>query len=273
MRFLIPLLALTSACASAPHVTKGYAQINGMNLYYEVHGSGPDVVLIHGSFCTIDGCFGKLLPELAKHHRVIAMELQAHGHTADIDRTLTVTNLVGDVVALMDQLDVKQADVVGYSMGSSVALELALTHPERVKRLVMATTAFTPEGMHPGTTDMSAMTPQMLEGTTMIAAYEKVAPRPDQFPRLVARIKEVDDFKPQSPQAIADSKIPMLLVFADSDMVKLEHAVEFFKLLGGDVAGDMVPPPKSRLAVVPGTTHTTLMDNVVLAPMVEDFLR
>lgn len=261
MRFLAALLVFASACASTPQVTRRYAQINGMNLYYEVHGSGPDVVLIHGSFCTIDGCFGKLLPELAKNHRVIAMELQAHGHTADIDRTLTVTNLVGDVVALMDQLGVKKADVVGYSMGSSVALELALTHSNRVKKLVMATTAFAADGVKP----RGAVTIEDFKNTSMLEAYQRVAPHPDQFPRLVVRINEVDAFKPQRAEAITALKIPMLLIFAEEDLVTREHAEAFFKLLEGQ--------SKSRLEVIPGTTHNTLMDADSLTPMVTGFLR
>ncbi|PZR14959.1 MAG: alpha/beta hydrolase [Archangium gephyra] len=261
MRSLVLLLTVFSACASAPKVTRSYARINGMNLYYEVHGSGPEVVLIHGSFCTIDGCFGKLLPELAKTHRVIAMELQAHGHTADIDRTFTVTNLVGDVVALMDVLGVKKADVVGYSLGSSVALELALTRPGRVKKLVMATTAFSPDGVKP----RGPVRLDDLKGTPTLEGYQRVAPHPEQLPRLVARINESDPFKAQSPTEISASKIPMLLVFADDDLVTREHAVEFFKLLDGQ--------KKSRLAVIPGTTHATLMESASLAPLVNDFLR
>ncbi|MGV3622578.1 MAG: alpha/beta fold hydrolase [Archangium sp.] len=262
MRFVISLLVLLSACATTtPTVTKRYAQINGMNLYYEVHGSGPDVVLIHGSFCTIEGCFGKLLPELAKNHRVIAFEMQAHGRTADIDRPMTISNLAGDALALMDTLGVKKADLLGYSMGSTVALELALTHPERVKKLVMLTAAFSPDGVKPRAPAQLAD----FEGTPMLTEYQRIAPRPDQFPRLVQRVNEADVFKAQSPDAIRRSAIPMLIIYADDDLVTPEHEAAFKELLDART---------SKLDVIPNTTHGTLVEkSEQLSPLIDAFLR
>lgn len=261
-----PQPALGAPASSAPAALQrapaksGYAAVNGLQMYYAIHGAGRPLVLLHGGLCTIDTCFGSVLPALAEARQVIAFELQAHGHTADIDRPLTVTNMANDVMAALAQLGIGPADFFGYSMGSAVALEIAIRHPELIRRLVLASVAYDEQGLHPGLLEgMADLTPEMLKGTPWYDAYMKVAPHPEQFSALVEKIKTVDDSKSWPAASIKALPMPVLLVYGDSDIIRPEHAVELFRLLGGGVAGDMVGLPKSQLAMLPGTTHVTLV--------------
>lgn len=273
---LIALFTLSTLAAAAP-TKSGYANVNGVRMYYEITGSGPDLVLLHGGLCTIEGCFGALIPSLAKNRRVIAFEFQAHGHTADIDRKLSVDGLVSDTLKALDQLGVKQADFLGYSMGAAVALELAVANPQRVNKLLLLSGAFSPDGVHPGMNDMSGITPELFKGTPWLASYEKAAPASEKngvgFAKLIARIKEVDDSRAVDPEKIKALKSPVFVLIGDSDIITPEHAVKLFRLVGGGVAGDMVPMAKSRLAILPATTHARLMERApVIAQYVTEFL-
>jgi pimeloyl-ACP methyl ester carboxylesterase len=235
---------------------RGYAPVNGLEMYYEIHGAGRPLVLLHGAYMTIDG-FGTLLPALAATRQVIAVELQAHGHTADIDRPLTYEQMADDTAALLRHLDIPTADVFGYSMGGGVALQLAMRHPEVVRKLVVASASYTSDGMHPELLAMiSSITPEAFAGSPLEEAYRQTAPKPEDFPRLVAKLKQLD-LEPFAwpPEDVRGIAAPTLLVVGDSDAVRLEHAVELFRLLGGGVMGDLAGLPKSRLAVLPGTTH------------------
>ena len=254
-----------------------YAPVNGLQMYYEEHGAGTGrpIVLIHGALSAIGTSFGAVLPRLAKTRRVIAVELQAHGHTADVDRPLTVEGFAADVVALLDHLGVERADVFGWSMGAAVALRLGTDHADRVGRLVLASVSFRHDGLHPGLLDgIQQLQPEHLHGSEFHEEYLRTAPDPAAFPVLIGKMKRLDGDLPQWPaERIRALAAPTLLVLGDSDIVRPEHAVEMFRLLGGGVAGDLTGLPACRLAILPGTTHTTIPQRAEwLAPMIDEFL-
>jgi pimeloyl-ACP methyl ester carboxylesterase len=233
-----------------------YAEVNGLEMYYEIHGAGEPLVLLHGAYMIIDH-FGEILPALAETRQVIAVELQAHGRTADIDRPITYEQMADDVAALLEHLEIDRADVFGYSMGGGVALQVAIRHPEAMRKLVVASASHTSDGTHPELLEMMpSITPEVFAGSPLEADYLRTAPNPDDFPTLVAKLKQLDTepfaWPPEDIQGIA---APTLIIIGDSDAVRLEHAVDMFRLLGGGVMGDLAGLPKSRLAVLPGTTH------------------
>src|SRR5262249_22797944 len=219
--------------------------------------------------------FGAVMPLLAKTRLVIAVELQAHGHTADIDRPLTIPQLAEDVVALLRHLGVETADLFGFSIGAAVAQQIAITYPGVVRKVGLASVSYRNDGLHPGILDgIDEMKPEDLVGSPFHAEYLETAPRPGDWPVLVAKVKDLDRDFPQWPaEAIRSIEAPVLLVFGDSDLIRPEHAVEVFGLRGGGVAGDLAGLPRAQLAVVPGTTHIGLMRRADwLVPMVEAFL-
>jgi pimeloyl-ACP methyl ester carboxylesterase len=238
-----------------PGVT-GYAPAGDLDLYFEVHGTGRPTLLLHGAFMTID-LMGPLLPGLAETRQVIAVEQQGHGHTADADRPLTYEQMADDTAAVIDHLGLGQTDVVGFSMGGGVALQLALRHPALVRRLVLASTSYRSDGMPAAALEMfPAVTPELFAGSPIEEAYLRTAPNPDDFPRLVEKMKQLDTtpyaWPAEDIQAIA---APTLIVLGDSDGIRLQHAVEMFELRGGGVMGDLAGMPSSQLAVLPGTSH------------------
>ncbi|MFI6821136.1 alpha/beta fold hydrolase [Micromonospora sp. NPDC050187] len=254
-----------------------HAPVNGLSLYYESHGTGDGrpVVLLHGALSGIDTSFGSILPLLARTRRVVAVELQAHGRTSDADRPLTVEGLAGDVVALLDHLGVGTADVVGWGMGAAVALRIGTHHASRVGRLVLASVSFDREGVHPGLLDgIGDLRPEHLHGSEFHEEYLRTAADPDGWPVLVAKVQRLDAEPPRWPaSAIRALTAPTMIVLGDADIVRPEHAVEMFRLLGGGVAGDLTGLPPCRLAVLPGTTHTAIPHRAEwLVPMVEEFL-
>jgi pimeloyl-ACP methyl ester carboxylesterase len=255
----------------------GYAPVNGLQMYYEVHGSGGDrpLVLLHGNLSTIGVDFGGIIPSLARTRQVIGVEQQAHGHTADIDRPLSVRTWADDTAALLGHLGIGQADLFGYSSGSAVAFQLAVDHPELVGRLVLASFSYRLDGVHPGLLDnIEGLQPEHLAGTPFERDYARVAPNPGDWPKLIEKIKEMDADLPQwSAADVRDLAAPTMVVIGDSDIIRPEHAVEIFRLLGGGVAGDVAGLPRSRLAVLPGTTHITLVQRADwLSSMVGEFL-
>jgi pimeloyl-ACP methyl ester carboxylesterase len=257
-------------------VESGYAPVNGLEMYYEIHGSGPPLVLLHGNLSTIGTSFGKVLPQLASTRRVIAVEQQGHGHTADIDRPFTLAQWARDTTALLRQLKIEQADFFGYSSGGAVALEIALRSPALVRKLVWAGgTSYRRDGLYPELSAAGeAMKSEDLDGSPFQQAYTRVAPHPEQWHRLVAKIADLDrTIEGWQSETIASLKPPTLLIIGDSDIVRPEHVVEMFRLLGGGVVGDLVGLPRSQLAVLPGTTHVTLVDRAEwLASMILSFL-
>jgi len=253
----------------------GYASVNGLDMYYEVHGSGRPLVLLHGALSTTSVDFGAVLPSLAKSRQVIAVEQQAHGHTADIDRPLTTKVMAADTAALLRQLGIEQADLFGYSMGSAIALQITVGHPELVRKLAVASAAYTLDGLHPGLLEgLEQLTPEALAGTPFEQAYAREAPKPEDWPTLVAKVKVLNSQIPEWPaDAIRSIAAPTLIIIGDSDIVRPEHAVEMFRLLGGGVIGDVAGLPRSQLAVLPGTTHITLVHRGDwLSSMIGEFL-
>jgi pimeloyl-ACP methyl ester carboxylesterase len=254
--------------------TAGYAPVNGLQMYYEVHGSGRPLVLLHGNLSTIGVDFGGIIPSLARQRQVIGVEQQAHGHTADIDRPLRVRHWVDDTAALLRHLEIGQADLFGYSAGSAVAMQLALDHPEQVGKLVLASLSYRLDGLHPGLMDnMGALQPEHLAGTPFERDYARVAPNPGDWPKLIEKIRDMDTELPEwTAEAVRSVAAPTMLLYGDSDIVRPEHMAELFRLLGGGVAGDLAGLPRARLAVLPGTTHITLVQRVEwLSSMVGEF--
>ena len=242
-----------------------YAEVNGLNMYYEIHGAGEPLVVLHGAYMTIDA-MGEVVPSLAETRQVIAVELQGHGHTADIGRPLSYEQMADDTAALLRHVGIEQADVFGYSMGGAAALQVAIRHPEVVRKLVVASASYTSEGAHPELLEMiPSLTPEAFAGTPMEEEYLRTAPNPDDFPTLVAKMKQLDMEPFAWPQEdIRGIAAPTLLVVGDSDAIHLEHAVELVQLLGGGVMGDLAGLPKSQLAVLPGTTHFVPPGSAVL---------
>jgi pimeloyl-ACP methyl ester carboxylesterase len=235
----------------------GYAPVNGLNMYYEVHGSGRPLVLLHGGFGTIETDFGRLLPNLAQTRQVIGVEQQAHGHTADVDRPLRYEQMADDVAALMAYLGIDNADAFGYSLGGNTALQVAIRHPGLVRKLALLSANYRRDGWPPEVYPIvESLTPEMLAGTPWQEAYLRVAPNPQDFPALVEKIKELDrTFVGWSDAAVRSIAAPTIVIIGDADHVRPEHAVEMFRLLGGGVPGDLVGVPPSQFAVLPGTTH------------------
>jgi pimeloyl-ACP methyl ester carboxylesterase len=239
-----------------------YASVNGLNMYHEVHGTGRPLVLLHGAFSNINTDFGTILPRFARTRRVIAVELQAHGRTSDIARPLTYEQMADDVAELLRQLEVKSADVFGYSMGGGVAMLLAARHPAVVGKVVfMGGAAYNPEGFQPGLLEgQAALKPEHLAGTPWLKEYQRIAPKPANFPALVEKIKQLDlNWKGWPAETLESIKSPVMIIVGDADVTRLEHVVQMFRLFGGGVAGDLVGVPNAQLAVLPGTTHVTIV--------------
>lgn len=271
---------MTTQHQSGAPVESGYAPINGLEMYYEIHGSdqgsGPPLVLLHGNLSTIVTSFGKVIPTLAETRRVIAIEQQGHGHTADIDRPFSVGQWAEDTTALLRHLGIEQADFFGYSSGGGVALDIALRSPDLVRKLVFAGgTSYSRDGFYPEMLAGSEkMKPDDLDGSPFQQAYASVAPHPENWRRLVMKVAEMDRATGGwSSDVIASLKPPALLIIGDSDIVRPEHVVAMFRLLGGGVPGDIVGLPRSQLAILPGTTHVMIPDRAEwLASMALNFL-
>jgi len=253
----------------------GYAPVNGLRMYYEIHGEGAPLVLIHGALSGIGTSFGQLLPPLAADRQVVAVELQAHARTADADRPLTVEQLADDVAGVLAYLGLTRVDVLGYSLGAAVALRLAESRPELVDHLVLVSVTYDESGFHPGLMEgIAQLQPEHLVGTPFHEEYLALAPQPERFADLIAKVKGLDANPPSwTADQIAALRPATMVVIGDSDIVRPEHAVEMFRLLGGGVAGDNVGLPRCRLAILPGTTHITVAYRADwLAPMVAEFL-
>ncbi|GAA1978758.1 alpha/beta fold hydrolase [Amycolatopsis minnesotensis] len=246
-----------------------YAQVNGLNLYYEVHGTGKPLVVLHGGLLTIELSFGALLPELSATRQVIAVELQGHGHTADTSRDLTLANLADDVAGLLDHLGVDRADLFGFSLGGLVAIQVALSHPGRVDRLLLAATHFRSDGYHdeirdPALWASSTRMPTEADFAAMREAYASTAPDPGHFPEFMAKVSTVPGtVDAWSLDDLRGITAPTLLVIGDHDFVRVEHAARMRDLIGG-----------AQLAVLPGTTHSGLLGRKELVlPLVDFFLK
>ncbi|MEV7175636.1 alpha/beta hydrolase [Kitasatospora sp. NPDC093679] len=250
--------------------TGSYAHVNGLDLYYEEHGSttGRPLVVLHGGLLTVELCFGTLLPALTRGRRVIAPELQGHGRTRDTDRPYRIDLLAADVLALLDRLGVERTDVLGFSLGGYAALQLALDHPERVDHLVLASVNYRPDGYHEEIhaselPSGSSRLPTPEDFAEMRAAHLAVSPEPEHFDAFHAKVSDaVAAFGGWPAERLRTLRAPTLLVVGDHDFVRLDHAVEMYELI-----------PDARLAVLPRTTHMDVMRRTtLLAPLLEGFL-
>ncbi|MFF5958312.1 alpha/beta fold hydrolase [Streptomyces luteogriseus] len=246
-----------------------YAKVNGLEMYYELHGSDSGrrpLVLLHGGVLTIGLSFGAVLPALAATRRVVAPELQGHGHTADIERDMSVPDLASDVIGLLDELGIGRADFLGFSLGGLTALEVGVRHPERVGRLVLAATHYRQDGYHEEVRDprySSPRLPSRADFREMTEAYAAVAPDPGHFEAFMAKCGAAAHAPlPWTADDLRGLAAPTLLVLGDTDFLRVEHAAEMRDLI-----------PDARLAVLPDTTHMALMRRTdLLLPMLEEFL-
>jgi pimeloyl-ACP methyl ester carboxylesterase len=268
-------LAQTGATGA---VKTGYAPVDGLKLYYEIHGSGEPLVLLHGGLGATE-MFGEILPQLSKTRQVLAVDLQGHGRTADIDRPLSFEFMADDIAGLMKYLGMAKADVMGYSMGGGVALRLAVRHPEVVNKLVLVSIACKRSGWYPEiTAGMSQMGPaaaEQMKPTPMYQMYARIAPNPADWPKLITKLGDLLRQDYDWSNDVAAIKAPTLLVFGDADAVRTAHAVEFFELLGGgkkDGGWDGSGISHARLAILPGLTHYNVFSSLALALAVTPFL-
>ncbi len=255
-----------------------YAAVNGIELYYEIHGAGEPLVLLAGGFGGVD-MFAAILPALAASRQVIGVELQAHGHTPDVaDRPMRFESMADDVAALIPHLGLERADVLGYSLGGGVALQMAIRHPEVVRRLVLVSAPCRSDGWYQedraGMAMVNGEVAKTWVGSPMHAAYASVAPNPEDWPALAEKLGELLRRDYDWSAEVKMMQMPVLLVVGDTDGVRPAHAVEFLGLLGGAKAhGIMDPMPQSQLAILPGTSHYNIvMPGELLLPVVTPFL-
>jgi pimeloyl-ACP methyl ester carboxylesterase len=269
--FLLTMLVPAVASAQKKPTT-GFAPVNGLKMYYEVHGSGEPVVLLHGAFMTISNNWTGWIEELAKTRKVIAIEMQGHGRTADIKRDFSSENLADDVAALLDHLKLPRADLIGYSMGGGVAMQYAIRHPDKVRKVVVISSMLRRDGMVNEARDaMAKLTADDFKGSPIETEYKKLSPTPDEFPNSVKRLVDSKGHD-ISADKLKATAAPMFFIHGDADGVRLEHIAEMFRLKGGEVHGDMKPRSASRLAILPDATHVTLMQRMTtIVPMVNDF--
>jgi pimeloyl-ACP methyl ester carboxylesterase len=245
---------MSSDASSGAEATGHYALVNGVRLYYEEYGAGRPLILLHGGMLTIDLTFGPMIAELATQHRVIAIELQGHGHSADSERAMSIDNLIDDVVALVRSLEILEADFFGFSLGGIVALGLALYHPHLVGNLVLASTPYQADGYHADTRPesfdpSSSRMPTAADAESWLQAYRRVAPGAEGFAALQAKVSAtVRDYEGWSRDEMRSLQARTLILVGDNDFVRLEHAEEMAQLIG-----------HGQLTVIPHATHTELL--------------
>ena len=260
--------------------TGQYAQVNGINLYYETHGGGRPLILLHGGLGSGE-MFGPILPTLAERHQVIAVDLQGHGRTADIDRPIDIRLMADDIAALIDHLGLDKTDLVSYSLGGGVALQTAVKYPAKVRRLVAASANIRRDAIYPEILaqqgQVNAAAAEFMKDTPMYELYQRVAPRPDDFPRLLDKMGEsmAKDF--DFTEEVRGLQVPTLIVAADADMAPPSHYVEVFRLLDGGLRdggwmGDGRPQGGHALAILPGLTHYNIFSSPLFAAVTLAFL-
>lgn len=252
--------------ATAPSST-GYADVDGLHLYYETYGSGAPLVVLHGGMMAIDISLGRLIPTLAQTHTVIAAEMQGHGRTADIDREITYANLATDVVTLLDHLGIERAAVLGHSLGGGIALELAVSHPDRVSAIVPMSASISKDGMHPDLSDPSTyetspIMPTPEDFAEFRGAYERLSPHPDHFDEFLATMGGMDaQFTGWTDAQLAGIRCPVLIVQGDHDFTLVSHGAQMLDKI-----------PGSALAVLPATTHMQVpRSDTILLPILAQF--
>jgi pimeloyl-ACP methyl ester carboxylesterase len=257
-----------------------YAEVNGMNLYYETIGEGRPLILLHGGLGSGE-MFGPVRPALAENHQVIAVDLQGHGRTADIDRPIELRFMADDIASLIDHLGLERPDLVGYSLGGGVALQTALQYPDNIGRLVIASVYLQPDAIDPELRgqqgQVNAAAAEFMKDTPMYQLYQRVAPRPEDFPRLLDKIGQLmsEDF--DRTEDVRSLQVPTMIVAADADMAPPSHYVEFFKLLDGGLRdggwmGEGRPKGGHALAILPGLTHYNVFASPLFAAVTLAFL-
>ena len=239
----------------------GYAPVNGIKVYYEVYGVGQPIILLHGAFYTIDMNWSQLIPELSKTRKIIAIEMQGHGRSPYSDRKLSIATLANDVEKVMDYLKIDSADVAGYSMGGSVAYQFAVQSPKRLRKLVIISSTYKTDGWLPIVNGaFKDFKPEFFDNTPLQTGYNAVAPDKTKWRKFLEQMfvfaKELFNVGDSN---IAKITAPVLLISGDNDGLDKIELMKSYKLLGGGVAADMEPMPRSQLAIVPSQTHVGLM--------------
>jgi pimeloyl-ACP methyl ester carboxylesterase len=274
VRIILAISCLAFAQKSTtPAVKTGYAPVNGLKLYYEIHGTGEPLILLHGGVVGI-AMFGSNLATLSEKREVIAVELQAHGRTADSDRPLSYEAMADDIAALIQYLGIGRTDVMGYSLGGGVALQTAIRHPDSVRKLVVVSAPLKRDGFYPEVlAAMSQMGPSAAEGMKQSPLYQ-LYPNVN-WARLFTKLGDLLRKDYDWSKEVAAIKSPTMIVFADADAVRPAHIVEFFGLLGGghkDAGFDGSGRPVAQLAILPGLTHYNISSSLALATAVTPFL-
>jgi pimeloyl-ACP methyl ester carboxylesterase len=276
MTAMLFLTAFKSNGQQIKPAKSGYAPVNGIEVYYEVYGEGKPLILLHGAFYTIEMNWGQLIPELSKTRKIIAIEFQGHGHSPYSDRKLDIATLARDVEGVMDYLKIDTADVAGYSMGGSVAYQFAVQSPKRLSKLVIISSTYKTDGWLPiVSTGFKNFKPEFFDNTPLKTGYDAVAPDKTKWTKFV---KQMIDFA-QVPFDCGDSNIaritaPVLIISGDNDGTNKIELMKTYQLLGGGVAADLQPMPKSHLAIVPSQSHVSLMmQTKTILGYLDDFLK
>ena len=254
----------------------GYAPVNGIKVYYEVYGEGKPIILLHGAFYTINMNWGQLIPELSKTRKVIAIEMQGHGHTPYSDRKLDIKTLAKDVEKLMDYLKIDSADVAGYSMGGTVAYQFAVQSPKRLRKLIIISSTYKSNGWLPiGNDALKDFKPEFFDDTPMKMEYDTVAPDKDNWRKFVTQmLAHIGENFNIGDANIAKIAAPVLIIAGDNDGTDKIELMKTYHLLGGGVFADMQPKPKSQLAIVPSQGHVSLMmETTTILNYVNSFLK
>lgn len=273
------ICALTIVGSTAVHgqlkpVSAGLSSVNGLKMYYEVYGEGKPLVLLHGAFMTINLNWSSLIPALAKNHKVIAVEFQGHGHTADINRDFSFESLADDVAGLLKNLGIEKADIIGYSLGGGVGTQLAIRYPLLVNKLVLLSCPFKSDGWTAESRKLFAiMKPEFITASPLKTYYDSVAPDKSQWTGMVTKVIKLVQTPYDFTSKIKSITALVLLVVGDADGIDPDHLAEMIKLLGGGKNGDMTGIPKNRFAMLPGTSHTgVIMKEEWLVSMILPFL-
>ena len=274
--FVILLItAIPSFSQTTPPSGSGLASVNGIQVYYEIHGTGEPLILLHGAFMTNRMNWGQMIPELSKTRKVIALEMQGHGHSPYSDRAMSFPVLANDVAEVMKFLKIDSADVLGYSFGGTIAYQLAISHPKRVKKLIIISATYKSEGWQPEVRNaFQSLQPEFLDNTPLKTEYLQTASDTANWTKFISKmIGFIKGSFNLGDEKIKGIKGPVLLIMGDNDGIEKNVLFKTYQLLGGGVVGDMAVMPASQLAILPGKSHVTLMMDVppVLAA-VEGFL-
>ncbi|WP_454880587.1 alpha/beta fold hydrolase [Sphingobacterium detergens] len=263
----------SSVAKTATPSEAGYVDVNGLKMYYEVYGEGKPLVLLHGSYMTIPLNWSHAIP-MFKGRKVIVAEMQGHGRTRDIARKISYEGMADDVSGLLKHLQIDSADILGYSMGGGVAFQMAIRHPEQVRRLIVLSGSYAHDGWWPDVeASYSSITADIFKGSPIEKQYDSLGNDPKHFPEFVKKVISID-LEPYDWSKEANKiKAPLFMAIGDADGIQYEHALALFRALGGGKMGDIHGLSKSRLAILPGTTHIGMMYRMDwLVPMIDDFL-